>query len=221
MGPQLGCTLPKKFSYFPLATPVGLPSQVLLELSGEEYEGCSVPMEKWAELKPTTPTGVLPYADMADGSVMVESAAIARVIAAASGNLGEGPDFMMSEMLAGMSADLSKKVSEICPTMFTVKGFDDAKKQLFKDKKPEVDAFLAKYTQFLKGDKFTSTGTTYGEIDLFCRLHCWSKGALPDVITGDMAPFYTRMAAIPAVKKVLDGGSKFGPMADYMVAIPS
>eukprot|EP00929_Paragymnodinium_shiwhaense_P107843 TRINITY_DN741_c0_g1_i1.p1 TRINITY_DN741_c0_g1~~TRINITY_DN741_c0_g1_i1.p1 ORF type:complete len:248 (-),score=87.37 TRINITY_DN741_c0_g1_i1:179-838(-) len=217
---QLGCEVPKKYTYFPLQTAVGMPGQIFMELSGKDYEGVSLPMEKWAETKPTTPTGVLPVAEMADGSFIVESQAIARVIAAATGNLGEGSDFMMSEMLAGMNADLNKSVMAIAPTMFTVSGFDDAKKKTFEEKKPDVIAFLAKYEKFLKGDKFTSTGMTFGEIDLFCKLHTFSGGALPEVITGALGPFYNRIKAVPAVKKLLDGETKFGKLAPYMVPLP-
>merc|ERR1712183_728190 len=67
---QLDTTLPKKYSYFALATHIGLPSQCLLEMSEKDYEGVSVKMEEWAALKPKTPTGKLPYAELADGTVV-------------------------------------------------------------------------------------------------------------------------------------------------------
>eukprot|EP00929_Paragymnodinium_shiwhaense_P115094 TRINITY_DN83701_c0_g1_i1.p1 TRINITY_DN83701_c0_g1~~TRINITY_DN83701_c0_g1_i1.p1 ORF type:complete len:244 (+),score=51.62 TRINITY_DN83701_c0_g1_i1:89-820(+) len=217
---QLKCSLPAKFQYFGLLTPVGLPGQVLMELSGQEYEAVVVQMEQWADLKPTVVNNVLPNAYMPDGSVMAESAAIARVIAAASGRLGQGRDYMVSEMLAGMTKDLIGKVMDIAPTVFSIKTFDEKSKATFDEKKPEVLAHLDKYTQFLKGDKFTSTGLTYGEIDLFCKLHCCSQGAFPEVTTGTLAPFYNRIANTPAVKKLLDGQSRYGKLGAYLLPLP-
>jgi hypothetical protein len=46
------------------------------------------------------------------------------------------------------------------------------------------------------------------------------KAALPELCEGKMKAFYTRMEALPGVKKVLDGESKLGPLADYLVAMP-
>eukprot|EP00929_Paragymnodinium_shiwhaense_P050693 TRINITY_DN25535_c0_g1_i1.p1 TRINITY_DN25535_c0_g1~~TRINITY_DN25535_c0_g1_i1.p1 ORF type:complete len:294 (-),score=102.87 TRINITY_DN25535_c0_g1_i1:267-1148(-) len=270
--PQLKCTLPKKYTYFPLATPIGLPSQVLLEMSEQAYEGVSVPMEEWAKIKETTVTGKLPFADMKDGTVMVESAAIARVIAAATGRLGHGKDYMISEMLAGMNSDLGNMVGGVAPTKFTVADFDAAKKKAFEEKKGKIMEHLDKYVQYLVvlqkqqeekevekkeeaadgkeaaadasaakdgekpkeaaeekpaaaeektvPDRFTEGGLTYGEIDLFCKLHCYSTGALPELTTGKLAAFYKRIKENSQVKKVLDGESKFGKLESYFVPLP-
>lgn len=223
MAPQLGLAAPKKFTYFALATPVGLPSQCCLEISSAETEGVSVQMDQWSELKPKTPTGVLPFAEMPDGKLIAESGAIGRSIAGAAGLLGEGNDFMISEMLVGMTADLNKKVFAICPTKFTVSGFDDQKKNAFIEGKPGVLDFLQKYVPFLlsTGDRFTQSGLTFGEIDLFCKLVCYAKGSIPEVSTGGLEKFYKRMSEVPGIKKVLDGTSRFGHLAQYIVPVPN
>ena len=59
-----------------------------------------------------------------------------------------------------------------------------------------------------------------GEIELFCKLYMLSHGALPEVAEGKMKAFYTRMEALPGIKKVLDGQSKMGPLGDYLVPMP-
>ena len=74
----------------------------------------------WGAMKPTTPTGVLPVATMADGVTIVESQAIMRQCAGAVGLLGEGPAFVKSEMLIGLTNDLNKEAGKVCPTSFTV-----------------------------------------------------------------------------------------------------
>lgn len=216
---QLGLAAPKKFVYFGIKTPVGMPASVLLEIGGFDYEGVSVKMEDWGDLKPKTPTGVLPYAEFADGTIMAESAAIARVIAGAAGLLGQGKEYGTSEMLAGMSNDLNKKYSEICPTVFTMDKFDKGK---YEAGRAGVIEFAEKIGKFLlpAGDRFTESGMTYGEIDLYCKLNCHASGAIPEETTGKLAAFCARMAAVPGIKKYLDGESKFGACGLYMVPAP-
>lgn len=218
---QLDLAMPKKFCYFGIYTPVALTSQCLLEMSGKEYEGVSVTFEQWGELKPKTPTGCLPYADMPDGSVIAESGAIGRCIAGASGRLGSGKDFIMSEQLAGMTADLNKKAMGLAPTVMTLDGFDAAKKAAYEEGKGDVIAFVDKYKPFLlaSGDRFTESGETFGEVDLFCKMYCHVQGAYPGLATGPLAAFYKRMSEIAGVKKVLAGESKFGALGQYLVPV--
>merc|ERR1711974_276405 len=99
----------------------------------------------------------------------------------------------------------------------TVKNFDGAKKAAYIEQKPKVLEFLKKIGKFLLpvGDRFTTKGLTFGEINLFCHLYCYANGALPEVKDGVLAPFYERMAAVPGIKKVLDGKSQFGQLGAY------
>ena len=62
-------------------------------------------------------------------------------------------------------------------------------------------------------------GLQIGEIDFFCKLYML-KAALPELSEGKMKPFFTRMSELPGVKKVLEGDSKLGFLADYLVAMP-
>lgn len=216
---QLKCEAPKKLIYFGVKA-VALPATIALEIGNVDYEAQKVDMDGWKDLKPTMPTGVLPVAVMADGSMLPESGAIQRMCAAAVGLLGEGKDFYTSELLMGLNNDLNKKVSGNVPTAFTVADWTAEKTQNVHDKvKPEVLEFLKKYEQFLKGDKFTTSGITIGEIELFCKLDMF-KAAIPEVLEGGLKAFYARMGAVPGVKKVMDGKSKFGELADYMVPLP-
>jgi len=219
----LGLSIPKKFTYFPLKTPVAMPSMCCLEISGKAYEGKTVSFDEWPELKPKTPNGSLPTADMTDGSVICESGAIGRTIAGAAGLLGQGKDFATSEMLVGMGADLNKAYSEIAPTIMNVKDFGWQKKSAFNDGKSKVLDFCSKFEKHLlaSGDRFTSKGLTYGEIYLFCLLYCYANGAMPEVKEGGLKKFYDRMAAVPGIQRVIDGKSKFGDLMLYMVPIPN
>lgn len=222
-GGQLGLDMPKKVSYFALSTPVGLPSMCLLEMSGKPYEGHGVKFEEWTDLKPKTPSGQLPYAEMKDGSFICESGAIGRVCAGAAGLLGSGKEFAISEMLVGMTSDMNKAVFEVAPTIMTVKDFTDQKQKAFMEKKPTILERFKKYERLLlpSGDRFTASGISFGEVNLFCHLFCYAHGAFPDAKSGGLAKFYERMEAVPGIRKVLDGKSKFGELALYMVPLPN
>eukprot|EP00928_Gymnodinium_smaydae_P074721 TRINITY_DN57747_c0_g1_i1.p1 TRINITY_DN57747_c0_g1~~TRINITY_DN57747_c0_g1_i1.p1 ORF type:complete len:234 (-),score=77.39 TRINITY_DN57747_c0_g1_i1:98-799(-) len=221
-GAKLDLKTPKKLVYFGLATPVALPSMILMELSGKDYEGKIVGFDEWAKLKPTVPHGKLPYAEMPNGFILVESGAIARTIAGSCNKLGHGEDFSMSELLVGMGTDLNKAVFDIAPTIMTLKDFNSAKYKHYVEKAPDVKKMAGNIAQFLKpsGDRFTSTGVTFGEIDLFSKMYCYRNGPLKDFGAGTLDKFYDRMLKIPAVKKVVDGESKFGKLGFYMIAPP-
>merc|ERR1711865_960495 len=123
----------------------------------------------------------------------------------------------------GMTGDLVKDTfgSGKVPSAFTADQFKEAEavKEFNETTKPKVIERVAKYEKYLSGDKFTTTGTTIGEIDFFCKLYML-KAVLPELSEGKMKPFFTRMLELPGIKKVLEGGSKLGPLADYLVAMP-
>merc|ERR1712032_1407373 len=112
-----------------------------------------------------------------------------------------------------MGSDFNKKAMEISPTSLALDTFDDAKKQAYKDGKTAVLEFAeTKYEKFLlpSGDRFTESGLSFGEIDLFSKLSCHADGAFPEMITGKLEKFYKRMSEVPGIKKVLGGESQFG-----------
>lgn len=218
----LDCQMPKKVLYFGLLTPVGMPIMSCLEISRKKYDGQGVSFDEWGDLKPKTPGGQLPYAEMKDGTNICESGAIGRTIAAACGLLGTGKDFSTSEMLVGIASDLNKTAMDCAPTIMTKDKFDSAKKEAFPAGKQKVLDYCTKAEKFLmeKGDRFTQSGKTYGEIYLFCILYCHAHGAMPEVATGGLKAFYDRMEAMAGIKKVIDGSSKFGTLAPYLVPLP-
>lgn len=208
------------FYYFGVRTPVGLPVIAALEMGGVQYNANPMDFESWLKMKPNTPTGLLPLMKLRDGSYVIESQAILRAVGCATGAIGTGKDFLISEMLMGLTADLLKKVN--FPTMMTVKDWTPEKSAEAKTKDvPLVLAQLAKYEQFLadSGDKFTASGVTVGEIDLFCKLHTLSV-TVPEMIIPSLEPFVKRMEAIPALKKILDGQTAWGPLPPYFRPFP-
>jgi len=224
-GGQLGLPMPKKFTYFNLKTPVGLPSMFALEVSGKRYCGQAVQLSEWEGLKPKTPNGQLPFAEMPDGSAIGESGAIGRTIAGAGGLLGTGKEYIMSEMLCGISSDFNKKAMDVgAPSIFTVGSFDASKKSAYKEGKASVIEFVeTKYSHFLlpSGDRFTKSGLSFGELDLFSKMYCHVNGAYPEIAKGKLEKFYQRMSETPGIKKVLDGKSQFGELGAYLIPMPA
>mmetsp|Transcript_103734 Transcript_103734/g.332471 ORF Transcript_103734/g.332471 Transcript_103734/m.332471 type:complete len:115 (+) Transcript_103734:1-345(+) len=112
---------------------------------------------------------------------------------------------------------------DIAPSVFTVEKFDAVKKQAYQDGKADVIDFASsKYEKFLlpEGDRFTKSGLTFGEIDLFSKLYVHVNGAFPEIKAGKLARFYERMSEVPGIKKVLSGESQFGPLAEYLIPVP-
>jgi glutathione S-transferase len=218
---DLDLWIPKKVTYFELVTPRGMPSICCLEISGRSYNWKAVTMAEWDDLKPKVPGGQLPYAEFGDGTVICDSGAVGRSIAGAAGLLGSGIDFARSEMLVGIAADLDKAAMEVVPTIFTVASLTPAKKAAFPAGKDKVLTYCDKAAGFLlpSGDKFTSSGLTYGEIQFFCVLYCHAEGAIPEVKSGGLKSFYNRMAEVPGIKKVIDGKSKLGTVK-FLIPMP-
>jgi len=218
---DLDLKMPTKITYFEVVAPRAMSSMCCLEISGNYYTWQAVPMEQWDELKPKVPGGQLPYAELADGSVICESGAIARTIAGAAGLLGSGINFARSEMLAGIANDLNNAAMECVPTIFTVGSFTPAKKAAFPAGKDKVLKYCDKAEGFLlpAGDRFTRSGLTYGEIELFCVLYCHAEGAIPELKKGGLKSFYDRMAEVPGIKNVIDGKTKLGTVK-YLIPMP-
>lgn len=227
--------MPTKMTYFPLFTPTAMPSQCLFEISGRPYQGNTVTFEQWAELKPKSPNGVLPIANMPDGGIITESGAIGRTIAGAIGLLGKGKDYTTSEMLVGMGSDLHAKIMKIVPTVMTIDDYGRKEKAAFEAGKEDVLNFVQKFQPFLlaqgddgcrlkssrPGDRFTSSGLSFGEVDLFCKLFCYVNGPFPEIAQGDLGAFYARMHQVPGIQAVIAGKSKFGSLNLYLLAPPA
>ena len=68
-----------KFTYFELYGR-GEAIRMVLNHKGVAFEDNRVPMDKWAEVKPTIPGGVLPVLEIDDGTVLGQSLAIIRYL---------------------------------------------------------------------------------------------------------------------------------------------
>merc|ERR1719384_2878322 len=109
---------------------------------------------------------------------------------------------------------------DLAPTIFTEKNFDRNKKQEYLNGRASVvEVVETKYDKFLlpEGDRFTKSGLTFGEIDLFSKLHCHANAAYPEVKDGKLARFYQRMSEVPGIKKVTSGASQFGQLSQYLL----
>jgi len=183
------CLLPahtavKKLTYFALKAAI-FPAVCCMEVGGAEDEGEPVSMGPftndlckvtWDSLKPSTPNGQLPLCTLEDGTVIPESSAIMRACAAQTKMLGDGKDYVLSEMLMGMTGDLVKDTygSDKVPSAFTLDSFKSAEavKEFNDETKPKAIERVGKYEKYLTGDKFTTSGITVSSVMCILKPPC-------------------------------------------------
>jgi len=213
-----------KFSYFPLKAR-GFPILLALEVGGVDYEAEIVQMADWGAMKASgvCPFGYLPLLTLADGTTVNETNACAMAAGHLGGINGDSPkDFSISAMLACKSAEVFTELTNVQPTMFTVQNWSAEKLPAYEEFKGKFEGYLAFFEKMVTDAKFTTTGTTVGELQLFSTLFhydaCGFK-TIGDLPVGVKA-FYERLLAHPAVAKCVANKTAFGELANYVVPVP-
>jgi len=86
----------------------------LLVAAEQKFEDIRVEKEKWPELKPKTPTGVLPYVETPENQVLVQSGAIARLLAKKYNFYGKTEnEFYLVERALAQIEDISSELIKI------------------------------------------------------------------------------------------------------------
>jgi hypothetical protein len=160
------------------------------------------------------PTDNLPSMELSDGTIVPESGALKRTVAAATGRLGKGRDYAISESLMGISDDLKKLVNTNAPNVANMglmgggprSYTEEQASKCVEETRPKIVAALAKIGRMLIGegkDRFTSTGETCGEVDLL-----WTLTMVETVhpgILGPLAAFHARLVAHPGIARYIAG----------------
>mmetsp|Transcript_2713 Transcript_2713/g.6067 ORF Transcript_2713/g.6067 Transcript_2713/m.6067 type:complete len:233 (-) Transcript_2713:252-950(-) len=216
-----GVALPKKLYYF--AIKGGLSAACcLLEMADAdiEFKWCTT-MDEWHAVRDEVPgrfpTGVLPAMELADGRVIPESGAIKRSIAAATGRLGEGVDYMVSEACIGLAEDFRKIVNENCPNVMNLGMMGAPKSFSDEDAKKCVEVTRPKVIKFINDriapmlapekDRFTKSGETVGEVDVFWALHQCEQPHPGNL--GPLQAFYDRLRKNPGITRYIEGTGKY------------
>lgn len=174
-------------------------------------------------MKPTTPTGSLPVIELQDGTMMGESAVCKKACAAAAGLLGEGTDFLRSELLVSLMEDLWREsMMPNMPSALNAGKWKEEQTKKCNDFWPKMEEKLKDLEKFMlpSKDRFTTTGVTVGEIDVWHRLHQMANGAYPQAVQGGLKAFYDRMQEVDGVKKFRTGQSKWGQVPNLFVPMP-
>lgn len=215
----------------------GLGPAIVAEVSGLPWQGPGElgfdADEEWPAMKASgrPPFGQLPLLE--DGPLHIgHSAAIASYIGRKAGMEGEGlAEFAVSQMLLGEGEDLYANMLRFNPTCFaaldTPRGPPGAQwptggltehEVWWADGVPQrVERWEA--LLLVGRDRFTSSGQTAGELYFFAMLHqlvLCRAAALAG--TPGVAAFYARVAALPAVARVLRGQSPFGTFFQYFIS---
>ena len=214
--------LPKKLYYYALKGALSS-SFCLLEMADArvDFHFCKS-MPEWHQLRDEVPgrfpTGQLPAMELVDGTIVPESGAIKRTVAAALGKLGSGKDYSMSEALAGVSDDLKKLVNSCAPNVMNlglmgsdkVTWSEEDTRKCVEEVRPKVVQSLTKIANMLSEskDRFTSTGDTLGEIDFFWTLHFIESGPHPGIL-GELQPFYARLRSNAGITRYIEGTGQY------------
>lgn len=224
-----------RFSYFPLWAK-GPSCALALAHSGLEWEGNSVDLSDWGDMKQNTPWRHLPVLQTPDGQMIGHEIAILNFIGSSHFSEAMGgkssKDCATSQQLLQEAEDLYQKMQKVQPTVFA------------KDKVPKAEldkmwieadtsthnagfgyatVFQLLEEFYAKCDagegKFTETGLTVGECSLFAKLHAlvMLKADCLDKFKG-VAAFYKRFKDEPATQEIIASGGKMGkPFGTYFV----
>jgi len=214
---------PVTLIYFPLKAR-GFASILALEVGNVEHECQVVQMDEWADLKASGkfPFDYLAGLELPDGSVINETNAVLFTIGKLGRlNGGSDKDFGTSTMLACKAAELFTEFSKVQPTMMTVKDWNADKAKALDEWKPKWDAYEAQFEKLCSDDgKFTKLGKTTGELQLYSLLHHVKVSEFKKEFSKNLEAFYARVEELDGVKKCLEGKSKMGDMANYVVPVP-
>lgn len=231
-------------TYWPIFAKNVAPA-IALELSGADWEMGAGPGSKgtgdlwaeWLEMKPHTVWGFLPNLTVPGakdiGSELAILQFLARKMPALAG--ADDAEFQVSQELLHQAEELYQKLASKVPTIMA----KDKSPEAYKDFMAGADAtthsnaqglqvYLAQFEAFYaacggKDGKFTSTGSTIGEIKLFATLHI-VRVLQADVFSAypNLTSFMDFYTANEKVKGVIDGTAKnmTGPPMQYFITPP-
>jgi len=176
--------------------------RMLLVAAEQKFEDVRIEKDKWPEIKATTPTGVLPFVETPDGKILVQSGAIARLLAKKFNFYGKNDDdyFNIERALA----QLDDIFSELIKVFFAP---DDKKEAVTKDfvegKGKNLIKNLAKFIEEGKSGFFAGDSPTIADLALICSIeYLRFAGATLLQDNPEIEKHYTRtVEAMPLIKK--------------------
>jgi len=176
--------------------------RLILVAADQKFEDIRIDMDKWPEVKPTTPTGVLPYVETPDGHIMTQSLAIARSLAKKFNLYGKTDcDFYLVERTVEQVADI---FGEFVKLMFgPAEGKEDAKKSILEGKTHAAIVQLVKFLEENKTGFFAGDGVTYADFLVIQTYDNLPK--VSDTLQNDFPALKEHkekvLNAIPSIKK--------------------
>eukprot|EP00930_Biecheleria_cincta_P056712 TRINITY_DN42787_c0_g1_i1.p1 TRINITY_DN42787_c0_g1~~TRINITY_DN42787_c0_g1_i1.p1 ORF type:complete len:252 (+),score=54.68 TRINITY_DN42787_c0_g1_i1:70-825(+) len=229
-----------KLCYWPILAKNIAPA-LAMEIGGYDWEEAPGPGSKgtgdlwaeWLEMKPSTVWGFLPNLTLQGGKTIGSELAILQFLARKAPALAGSNDeeFRISQELMHQSEEIYQKMTAKVPTaMAKDKSADEFKKfwegsdKLSHSNAQGLLVYLDQLEDFYKkcggsGAKFTSTGTTVGEIKLFATLYLCTL-IQPDVLAkhSNVNAFVKNFLANPKAKVVMD--EKMKGKIQYFIAPP-
>uniref|UniRef100_A0A7E4ZSA7 glutathione transferase n=1 Tax=Panagrellus redivivus TaxID=6233 RepID=A0A7E4ZSA7_PANRE len=193
---------PVKYTYFDVRG-IGETARILLKYGKIDFEDVRIKKEDWPEIKPTTPTGKLPFLEI-DDQIVVESYAINRLLARRVGLAGKD-EFEQARVDA--VADINKDFYYmVAPWFYAAKGNLPGDPAELKVKHFDNNAatFLPLFVKYLKesGSGFVvKSGVTWADFvvtEFLLSLSEQAPGFLEDY--PELQEYLARIRTIPELK---------------------
>lgn len=235
-------TEPMTLTYWPLFAK-GIAPAIALEVSGLPWQLGAAPGSKgtgdiwseWLEMKPNTSWGFLPNLETGDGGRIGSELAILQYLARCAPMLdgATDADIRISQELLHQSEELYQKIAKNVPTTMDPNKDPNAFGDWWLGNDPTthsnaqgLQVYLNQFENFYisvggAGGRFTSQGSTIGEIKLYATLACLIL--IDNEILRDypnLLEFYLGWEANPAVKNLLDRAMGEWGWNQYFIAPP-
>jgi len=137
--------------------------RLIFTAAGQEFEDIRITHEDWPKIKPTTPTGVVPFVETPDGHKLVQSAAISRFLAKKFGLYGKTDcETYFIERAFNQLQDIRLEIRTI--RMMPEENREEAMKNFAQDKGKTLLTVLAKYLQESGTGFYAGNATTLADL---------------------------------------------------------
>jgi len=136
--------------------------RLILVAADQKFEDIRIEKANWLEVKPTTPTGVLPYVETPDGHIMTQSLAIARTLARKFNLYGKTDcDFYLVERTVEQVFEIFGDFAKLI--FGPAEGKEEIKTSILEGKTHAAIVQLVKFLEENKTGFFAGDGVTFAD----------------------------------------------------------
>jgi len=176
------------------------PIRLVLVAANQKFEDIRIEQADWPKVKPTAPTGVLPFVETPEKNILIQSGAISRYLAKKYDLFGKGEcEYYAVEKTLFQLSDIFQELSKL----FFVPDaqFENAKKEFIEGKAKGLTTDLVKFLAESKTGFFAGATPTVADLTAICLVDTLQKLA-PEFLSDfkELSDHHTKvLAALPKV----------------------